>query len=71
VILNSDSHALRLAFRLLDLGVIERGKFTFILFQHDDNCAALRTQSALDCRCDVETVINGSTFSFGELVGAR
>jgi hypothetical protein len=68
---HSDSHALQLAFRLLDLGAIKSGAFTWVRFQHDDNCAALRTQSALDCRCNVEAVIEGDIFSFEEFVGAR
>ena len=38
----SDSHALQLAFRLLAAGIIERGAFTCIAFQHDDHCKALR-----------------------------
>jgi len=67
----SDSHALQLALRLLDLGVIERGKFTFIQFQHDDHCAALSTNSAIDCGCDVWAVIDGNVFSFRKLVDAR
>jgi hypothetical protein len=64
----SDSHALQLAFRLLGVGIIERGAFTWILFRHDDYRKALRTSSALDCRCNPEAVVNGNVHSFEEWV---
>jgi hypothetical protein len=62
---------LQLAFRLLDIGVIERGRFTFIQFQHDDQCAALRTNSALDCRCDPWAVIGERTYVYSDIVQGR
>ena len=67
----SESHALQLMFRLLDAGVIERSTFTWMRLQHDDDCPALRTQSSLDCRCDVEAVFHGNTYKFQQWVGGQ
>jgi hypothetical protein len=67
--IRADSHSLQLAARLHDIGVIEHGSFTLVEFQHDEWCPTLRTLSCLDCRCDVEALINGRPYSFGEFVG--
>ncbi len=67
----SDSHALRLAFRLLGAGIIEHGALTWILFRHDDYCEALRTNSALDCRCDPWAVIGERTYVYSDIVQGR
>ncbi len=64
-----DSNSLQLALRLYQLGVIERGSFTLVQFQHDEDCPTLCTLSGLDCCCDVEAVVNGCTYSFKEFVG--
>lgn len=64
-----ESHALQLVLRLLDLGIIERGKFTFLHFLHDGDCEALASGLALDCRCDPELIIDGHKYSYSEIVG--
>jgi hypothetical protein len=44
----SDSHSSQLAARLYAIGVIKRGSFTLVEFQHDEWCPKLRTLSSLD-----------------------
>jgi hypothetical protein len=59
-------HSLRLLMRLLDLGIIARGKFTRVHIRHDDDCPALISGS--DCRCDCEVEIEGHRYLFSEFV---
>jgi hypothetical protein len=65
---NSDCHVLQLTVRLLVLGIIKRGYFTWINFQHDDGCPTIRTSSSLDCFCNCEAVIAGQRYSFNKYV---
>jgi hypothetical protein len=60
-----NSHTLQLAVNLLTLGIIENGIFAWVQFQHDDWCKTLRTSSSLDCRCDVEALIEGRIYLLG------
>ena len=68
----NSSHVLLLAEKLLEMGVIRRGEFNWVEFLHDGWCPAMYAESNhnLHCRCNVEAVIGGSTFSFEQLVGA-
>lgn len=68
---SSSSHTLQLAAKLLALGIVENGRFTWVQFRHDDWCQTLRTLSSLDCRCDVEALIDGRTYSFRQFVAQQ
>jgi len=62
------SHSIMLLAKLLDLGIISGGKFTWVHVSHDDDCPAL-TSSILDCVCDPEVEICGHRYLFSEIVG--
>ena len=64
-------HNIQLFLALLDIGVFRRGEFSFQLTCHDDWCPTLRTQRAIDCRCDCEVMADGKTYSYNEVVGGR
>lgn len=63
------SHAVRLLRTLFDLGVIPRGKFSWVNVRHDEDCPALASGSGLDCRCNPEVEIAGHCYSFSDFVG--
>jgi hypothetical protein len=60
---------LQLLHWLFDLGLIPKGRFSWVDVRHDWYCAALASGgSALDCRCNPEVEIGGHLYSFADLV---
>jgi hypothetical protein len=65
---SSQSRSVRLALRLFELGIIPRGKFTWVEARHDQGCPTLVRGSGLDCNCDCEIEIGGRTYSYSEFL---
>jgi hypothetical protein len=65
----SDSHSLQLITRLYDIGIIERGRFTLVVIQHDEWCPSPPYTLVPRLRCNVEAGINRHIYSFEEFVG--
>lgn len=65
-VVGKESHSMRLLLTLVDLGIIARGKFTWVQVRHDDGCPALASNSHLDCRCNPEVEIAGHCYLFSD-----
>lgn len=64
----TDSHSIKLFALLLDLGIIPRGKFTWVHVWHDGDCPALASGTALDCRCNPEVEVATHRYLYSDFM---
>jgi len=62
------SHSLRLLLQLVELGIIARGRFSWVHVRHDWDCPALASGSGLDCCCNSEVEVAGRCYLFSDFV---
>jgi hypothetical protein len=63
------SHSFQLMLKLLDLGLIPLGRFSWVHVWHDSHCAAVGSGGLeVNCRCNPEAEIGGQRYLFSDFV---